>query len=792
MTHHRFLNKIDDRIKKGTNQLFLYGNLEDYFLFDAYLGIRNLRNNLFFYFVKNDFDYFIEINGENISAFDKNNKELSLDEAFTIDKKVEGFASNITADEFEKIKDSESNLDTASIENQASSQAGFNARDKILKNFDKYKLFIFIPELEYQANLYNEANIEFIRFVKDLKLSKSSVSVVTIKNLRHLEKFDFDIDEKSKNAVFIGNPNIEELKVAFLRDGLSKNKNIDWQSFDELLQSIQASKKSLREIMKILKSKRIISLNNFNDVLDKNISKPVSFKDVILKENNKIKNAVETFLEDKENAQKGIILYGPPGTGKTFIAKAIASEFNMYFLAPTLADIKGEFVGESGKKVKKLFEEARANAPTILFLDEMDTIFKKRGDGDNYVEDMVNQFLVEIDGIYSEDSRVFIIGATNRVETIDDAIKSRLFPHIKIDLPKRDDREKIIANQFKKFNFIKADFKKEILDKTEGMSGRDLFSLCKNVKKMSENENIKKSYFDMALKNFENNLIYEFTSKLEGSLKVEEPKITFKDVVGYDEIKESLKDEVEYILMDEENKERQKNFGIKQNRGTILYGPPGNGKTTFAEALAGKYDFYYIRVVSKDFISSTLENILKKLETIFEYSIKLSKITNKKGVVLFLDEIDSLIGKDNLNPIIRGTLLKFLEDKNGIKADNSKIVLIAATNHFNKLDEASIREGRFDNKFEVGYPKKEELSHILLAFLTNDKHISTGISLEDLEEIVNSLIERKKQENENNKVSIVDIKNLKERLKRFSFKHNSIIDEKILINKDTINKFLNN
>jgi transitional endoplasmic reticulum ATPase len=787
--NHRFLDKIEDRIKKGSNQLFLYGNLEDYFLFDVYVGIRNLRDNLFFYFVKSDFDYFIEVNGDRIVAFDKDNRELSLDDAFNVDKRIEGFAKNLTSDDFEKIRNNKAKLDTSSIESKVESQATFNARDKILKNFDKYKLFIFIPDLEYQANLYKDENIEFIRFIRDLKFSKNSISIITIKNLERLNKFDFEVDEKSKEAIFIGNPSIEELKTFFIREAFKNDREIDYFSIDELAQAFQASKKTLREAIKIIKNNnKKISLNNFEKFLDKTISEKVTFKDVVLKDKEKIINSVKTFLEDRENSQKGLILYGPPGTGKTFIAKAIANEFNMYFLAPTLADLKGEYVGESGRKIKKIFEEARANAPSILFLDEMDTIFKKRGEGDSYVEDMVNQFLVEIDGVKSFDDRIFIIGATNRLETVDEAIKSRLFPHIKISLPDRNERETIISKQFKKFKFSRAEFKNEILDKTEGMSGRDLYSLCKDIKKMSENENIKKSHFDTAIKNFENNLVYEFESKLEGSLKIEEPQIKFDDVVGYKEIKESLKDEVEYILMDEEDKKLQKEFGIKQNRGTLLYGPPGNGKTTFAEALAGSYGFYYIRIVSRDFISSYLEETLKKLETIFEYSVKLSKITNKKGVVLFFDEIDSLIGKENLNPIIRGTLLKFLEDKKGIKAENSKIVLIAATNYFEKLDEASIREGRFDNKFEVRYPNEEEIKHILFSFLKIDKTIENRLNEEYIKKLIDYL--KFKKSLENREIAIVDVKNLKERLKRFAFKIRSIQDKKIFIDSDVVNKFL--
>jgi len=787
MKSHRFLGNVDENIKKGLNQLFLYGNgLDDYFLFDAYMGIRSLRDNLFYYFIQNrdKFDYFIEVNGENIVAFDENNKQLSLTEAFSIKKSRGGFGSAIHSSEFKKDMDKDA---TSDIENQATTQAGFNARDRIIANYNEYNLFIYIADVEWQANLYKDENMDIVRFLKDLKLSKNSVSVVTIKNLDLLKKFDFDLDEKNRNTIYIGYPNTEEIKRSFIRETLRIKKDIEWHTIDELAQMIQSNKKTLRETIKILKKKLnsndVISLKVFEDVLDSNIKEKVSFNDVVLQDKENIINIIKTFLENKENAQKGIMLYGPPGTGKTYIAKAIANEFKMYFLAPTLADIKGEFVGESGKHVKRLFEEARANAPTIIFLDEMDTIFRKRGEGDSYVEDMVNQFLVEIDGVNSSEDKIFIVGATNRLDTVDDAMKSRLSSKFKVDLPHRNDREKIISKQFKKFNFFKSDFKDYVLDRTEGMSGRDLTNLCKNVKAMSENENIKRKSFELALSNFEKDLINNFQDKLDGSLKVEIPSITLKDVVGYRNIVEALRDELDYVLMDREEKALQEKFGIKQSRGTILYGPPGNGKTTFAEALAGERDFYYIRVVSKDFISSIREDILKKLELIFDYSIKLSKITNKEGVVLFFDEIDSLISK-GFDNVIRGTLLKYLEDKNGIKANDSKVILMSATNHFNLLDEASIREGRFDNKFEIRNPNDEEMVDILKAFLNRDNHLLNRLDDDYIREIANYLKAQK-----NNKVSIIDIKNLKERIKRFAYKRHSIIDDKIEITQSIVDNF---
>ena len=145
---------------------------------------------------------------------------------------------------------------------------------------------------------------------------------------------------------------------------------------------------------------------------------------------------IRTF-KDGESKERGILLYGPPGTGKTMIAKAMATEEKLYFLAPKLSELKGEYVGQSAPKVKELFEEARANEPTLIFLDEVDTLFPARdhGDGDSYTKDMVNEFLQQLDGVDTGEQRIIVLAATNREYMIDPAVKSRLGDAIKISLP---------------------------------------------------------------------------------------------------------------------------------------------------------------------------------------------------------------------------------------------------------------------------------------------------------------------------------------------------------------------
>jgi len=776
----RFLNDIDNLIQKGLNQIFIYGNgINDYFLYDFHIGIRELEDSLKLYFYECEkFDYFITIkDNKKITLYNKSLKIIAINKAFNIQKKVGGFGSNKKSSDVEIKKE----IDTSNITEENKENVNSNDWSYLLENFDTNKLFIFIDDFEWQSGLYSiEQDTEFIKFLKDIQKSKQSITIVKMDDPEKLQEYGFDIEDKNDNLLYVSKPSKDEIKKSFRRVCYQNNINLKESELDEISSAFKANKRSLREIIKILKTTinsetKLIELNFFDNIIDSNIEEEASFDDVVLHSNIKenIYQEIESFLED-ENAKKGFILYGPPGTGKTYIAKAIANEFKMSFFSPTLADLKGEYVGQSSKNVGNFFKEVRANAPAIVFLDEIDTIFRKRGGSntDSYVEDMVNQFLVEIDGVNSAKSKIFIIGATNRLNEIDSAIKSRLSTKIHIGLPSKDEREQIIIKKLESFDFLNCDFKDEFLEKTENLSGRDLDNLIKSIQQRTDD--LQRSDFFASLFHFEEQVKTEFREKMGGNLEIIEPSEKLSTIIGYKNIIAELEDEVDYIKMESEKKYELKRFGINQKRGTLLYGPPGNGKTTFASAIAGENDFYLIKVVSKDFASSFSEEILKKIDVIFESTIKLSKITQKKGIVLFFDEIDSLIG-NRLDSVVRGSILKYFEDINGIKSEDSKIILMAATNHLNELDEASIRNGRFDNKLEIDYPNVEDRLKIFKKFFTNDKNIliDTNIS----EDIFNKIIAN------SNKISVVDLKNKKDEIKRKAFKDNSIHNNKLIIDK---------
>ncbi len=791
---HRYLGKIDEAIVKGKRDFFLYGQaVLDYSLFNTHLGNREIEHSLFLYFynVKN-IELFVVVSKGQVKFYNKDRISISSQQAFAIKNKRTGRGVNVNPENNEKINeqaaDATSNLDDYD-----------NNLHRIEQNLDKKKMAIFFNEFEYEADLYKpEPKLHILQRITNWSKSDNSYTVVLIKNPDLLKNYGFDIEEDADNMIYLGNPSQIEISKAYRRYIYTQRPDIEIveDDFEDIVSAIQASKKNLRESVRVLKyilkecaNFAKLTKDLFEASFTKTIEEKVTFEDVILNSEDKkdILSRVDTFCNDKKNKTKGFIMTGPPGTGKTYIAKAIAHEHNMNFMSPTLADLKGEHIGHTSGKVKRFFEEARANSPTVIFLDEIDTIFTKRdsNENDSFLRDMVNQFLVEIDGVKTGEQDIFIIGATNRIEVIDSAILSRLPKPIYIGLPDKGNREKIFDIQFENFKLSQQPWKEDFLNKTESLSGRDINNFAKLIKALDfKEEDLSKDIFYAQLKTLELNVIEKFRKDMSGSIEIMETgKIKFDDVVGYEAVKDTLKLELDYVLSDYKKKEQMKTFNITPSRGNLLYGPPGNGKTTFAEALAGEHDFYYIKILSKDFASAYSEGMLKKIELIFANTIKLSKMTNKAGVVLFFDEIDTLIAGKSIKQTVRGTLLNYLENKEGIKAPDSKVILIAATNTSPiDLDSASIREGRFDTKLKIDYPSEQESIDILKSFFENDKQLELidldDVYYEDLYSVLCGGLEENK-----GRIPTVNLKGVKNRIKRQAFENESLNNNKIVIKK---------
>lgn len=752
---HRLKKGLTDAVNQGKNSFFLYGEgISDIFLESFYKGTMDLKDTIKrFFFRQEDLhcDKFVYVSNT-ITIYQPGEV---IDEDITTAYLEENRKEDVSdeKDLFSERKKALTDDDLNTIMNNRTAFYNYLTEVKCrIENPlpDDQNTVVFFENMEWIASLYvspDADSIKYIRLLKELIVLDHCYVVVSVADMDLLKNFNFE--KKGSNVIYVGNPSAGEIKYTYLRHFLKKSALIQhpsldmFRELDHIAQAVAMSEKSLREAVNVLdklvieKKKHKLQQSDFEIAIKRITEEKVYLKDVILDEKIKqeIVEMIDSFInsEDSSEYKKGLLLTGPPGTGKTELVKALANEKNCHFMAPKLSDLKGEYVGQSSGKIKRIFDEARANAPTIMFIDEADTVFPKRdggtNSGDSYTNDMVNQFLQEIEGISTgkEGEKVFVIAATNRAAIIDSAIQSRLSRRIHIGLPDKESRIEIFDSKLKKYDYSLSDknYCNEFIEKTVNMSGRDITNYVKDlkiavrnsrkkIKDLKDDENSKKLLFEV-LQNNEKKLIEDLQNEVPVTvLSPEEINISFDDIIGYDEVKRQIKKQSQYILADEEKREAARNFGIHPNKGILMYGPPGNAKTMFAEAAAKESGFDYVKVVSKDFTSDSISKQLDNLQKIFDKAVLLSKMS-KNGVVLFFDEIDSLAGR-GMSSTVRGSLLTYLaegekktgEKGSGIRSEDSKVLLMAATNNYSALDEATIRKGRIDVHIFMDNPSEEE------------------------------------------------------------------------------------
>jgi len=800
MRNQRLVNPLRRVLKQGKNLVFLHGmSKSEVYYYDYVKGVLDEKETFkqaTLFSDRDDIlfsDYYIEIDDKEIRIF----------------KREESFIKEITE-----------NIITGK-----SLDAKLNSLDIKIEELDG-KCFIYIHRFDLLAEFYPGGKLErstrMLENIKTWSEIKNTQVVANIVNLEKLKNYDLDLE----SAVYIGNPSGKEIQRMYLRDFLSNTARNDLKMTDlfrelsEISYLISSSNKTLKEARKIYNGivkdnvNYIFNKRDFLDVTEKILGEKITLDDVILKKDtkDKILAAVDSFLsfreENGKNSRKGIILTGPSGTGKTFIAKAIASERDCFFLAPTLADLKGEYIGHTSAKVKRIFEKARANQPAILFIDEADTVFKDRNsttDNDNFVLDMVNQFLVETDGMMTGTQKVFIIAATNRIESIDSAIKSRLSESITVELPGFEERKELFHQKLLKYNFLfkEMTFQDEICKKTENMSGRDIDNFVKKLyervvvkgkydelSQLKDDEETKEVFLEI-LKELEKELINNLSKKMNIEIKTpEEIKVKMDDIIGYENVKTKVTDSIKFLKEDKEIKELRKKFEIENQYGVLLHGSRGNGKTQLVEAIAKKENLYYIRVLGKDLAGDYRNSVSDKIRLIFDECEKLSKMSSlRDGILLFFDEFEFLVSEDNLSREVKGTLLNYLRnsDSNGLRNEDSKVAFFAATNYYNVID-SDIKD-EIDTHVEILNPDEEEGIKILKGKIINDEHIQ---NLEDslINDIYSKIKNNKKIRMKNaydnltlNEIlpSASEIVSTFKEIKREAFNMNKISDDKLVI-----------
>ncbi|MFH1503238.1 MAG: CDC48 family AAA ATPase [Candidatus Diapherotrites archaeon] len=481
------------------------------------------------------------------------------------------------------------------------------------------------------------------------------------------------------------------------------------------------------QIVKITENTEVSLNPKAVEITEDNISE-IYYEDIggLNDEIKKIREMVEIPLKHPELFQrlgieppKGILLHGPPGTGKTLLAKAVANESEANFILLNGPEIMSKFYGESEKKIRDIFEEAEKTAPTIIFIDEIDAIAPKREDVQGEVERrVVSQLLSMMDGLKSR-GKVIVIGATNRVNAIDSALRrpGRFDREIEVGVPDKEGRLQILKIHTRGMPLKNVKLE-ELASLTHGFVGADLEALAKEAamnilrkylpQMKLEEEQIPKEILEKLIishEDFRDALKVVRPSAMREVL-VETPNVNWEDVGGLEEVKRELREAVEWPIKYPDSFKR---MGIRPSRGILLYGPPGTGKTLLAKAVAKESEANFIQVKGPSLLSMWVGKSEEGMRKVFERARQVAPC------VIFFDEIDSLAGKRGIDygtKVTERVLNQMLAEMDGLE-DLKDILVIGATNRPDMLDPALLRPGRFDKILLVSSPDAKGRMNIL-------------------------------------------------------------------------------
>ncbi len=421
---------------------------------------------------------------------------------------------------------------------------------------------------------------------------------------------------------------------------------------------------------------------------------------------------------------KGVLLYGPPGTGKTLIAKAVANESNANFYAINGPEIMSKFYGQSEQRLREIFQKAQENAPSIIFIDEIDSIAPKREEVTGEVERrVVAQLLTLMDGLRKR-GHVIVIGATNRVDALDPALRrpGRFDREIEIGIPDKKGRKEILQIHTRGMPIEGSDEDKDKLldylaEVTHGYVGADLAALAREAAmnalrrylpkidldkpvptEILENMKVTVNDFKEALKKIEPSVLRE--------VMIEIPSVHWDDVGDLDEVKRILREAVELPL---KNPEKFRQMGIRPTRGILLYGPPGTGKTLLAKAVATESEANFISIKGPEIMSKWVGESEKAIREIFK------KAKQSSPCIVFLDEIDAIAprrGYFSSSGVTERIVNQLLTSMDGL-TNLEGVVVIAATNRPDIVDPALLRPGRFDRIVYIPPPDEKARLEIL-------------------------------------------------------------------------------
>ena len=491
-------------------------------------------------------------------------------------------------------------------------------------------------------------------------------------------------------------------------------------------------------------------LGSMTKAIDQSIPR-ITYDDLggLKKEVQKIREMVELPMRHPElfeklgvEAPKGVLLYGPPGTGKTLLAKAVAGETNSHFISLSGPEIIGKYYGESEERLRDIFKQAEESAPSIVFIDEIDSIAPKREEVTGEVEKrIVSQLLTLMDGMKSR-GKVVVIAATNRPDSIDPALRrpGRFDREIEIGIPDEEGRKEILDIHTRGMPLNDKVNLDQIARVTHGFVGADLEILAKEAAMRSlrrilpeldlEEEKIPAKILQKIVitdDDFKDALKEVRPSALREVL-VQVPNVSWDDVGGLESLKEELQEAVEWPL---KHKDAFEYTGLTPPKGILLHGPPGTGKTLIAKALAHTTESNFISIKGPELLSKWVGESEKGVREVFR------KARQAAPCIIFLDEIDAIAparsSGSSDSHVTERVVSQILTEIDGLE-ELHNVLVIGATNRVDIVDSALLRPGRFDRIIEVPLPDSKGRENIFKIH-TKKKPLAEDVILTKLVEM---------------------------------------------------------